>query len=154
MPPTPLTGIRPNPCATPLWGGPSGHLEDPTPNTGNEPKFCVDVSRKHTPINLPSRHSSFPENDATIAASVDFDLTQQSGATNSRHSLGSSSTKKLVADSDSVVSSLSGTRKLVADHETIVSVEESVSRRKRDRYFYVVQTLKETISPEGLGTES
>ena len=32
-PPTPLTGIRPNPCATPLWGGPSGHLADPTPNT-------------------------------------------------------------------------------------------------------------------------
>ena len=23
---TPLTGIRLNPCATPLWGGPSGHL--------------------------------------------------------------------------------------------------------------------------------
>ena len=32
-PPTPLTGIRPNPCATPHWGGPSGHLADPTPNT-------------------------------------------------------------------------------------------------------------------------
>ena len=31
--PTPLTGIRPNPGATPLWGGPSGHLADPTPNT-------------------------------------------------------------------------------------------------------------------------
>ena len=30
---TPLTGIRLNPCATPLWGGPSGHLADPTPNT-------------------------------------------------------------------------------------------------------------------------
>ena len=31
--PTPLTGIRLNPCATPLWGGPSGHLADATPNT-------------------------------------------------------------------------------------------------------------------------
>ena len=29
--PTPLTGIRPNPCATPLWGEPSGHLADPNP---------------------------------------------------------------------------------------------------------------------------
>ena len=28
--PTPLTGIR---CATPLWGGPSGHLARPIPNT-------------------------------------------------------------------------------------------------------------------------
>ena len=29
--PTPLTGIRLNPCATPLWRGPSGHLVDPIP---------------------------------------------------------------------------------------------------------------------------
>ena len=27
--PTSLTGIRLNPCATPLWGGPSGDLADP-----------------------------------------------------------------------------------------------------------------------------
>ena len=26
------TGIRINPCATPLWSGPSGHLSDPTSN--------------------------------------------------------------------------------------------------------------------------
>ena len=32
--PTPLTGVRLNPCASPLWGGPSGPLADPTPNTG------------------------------------------------------------------------------------------------------------------------
>ena len=30
---TTLTGIRLHPCATRLWGGPSGHLADPTPNT-------------------------------------------------------------------------------------------------------------------------
>ena len=30
--PTPLTGIRLNPCATSLCGGPSGHLADPIPN--------------------------------------------------------------------------------------------------------------------------
>ena len=29
---TPLIGIRLIPCATPLWGGPSGHLADPTLN--------------------------------------------------------------------------------------------------------------------------
>ena len=76
------TGIRLNPCATPLWGGPSGHLADPTPNTGYEPKFCMDVSSKRTPINLPSRKSSVNlENNATIAASEDFDhLPQHSGA--------------------------------------------------------------------------
>ena len=45
--------------------------------------------------------------------------------------LGSSSTRKLVEDYDSVASSISSTRKLVADHETVV--EESVSREKRDR---------------------
>ena len=31
--PTPLTGIRRNPCPTPFWAGMSGHLADPTPNT-------------------------------------------------------------------------------------------------------------------------
>ena len=31
--PTPLTGIRHDPRAAPLWGGPSVHLADPTPNT-------------------------------------------------------------------------------------------------------------------------
>ena len=31
--PATLTGIRPNPCATSSWGGPSGHLADPTPAT-------------------------------------------------------------------------------------------------------------------------
>ena len=46
--PTPQTGIRLNPCATPLWGGPSGHLAGPTLNTGYEPKFCTDVSRAST----------------------------------------------------------------------------------------------------------
>ena len=60
-PPTPLTGIRLNPCATPLWGGPSGHLADPIPDTGYEPKFCIDVSGEHTPINLPTRNMGFQQ---------------------------------------------------------------------------------------------
>ena len=80
---TPLSGIRLNPCATPLGGGPSGYLADPTTNTGYEPKFCIDVSSEHTPI----RQGSFNlENDATIAASEDFDVPQHSGASGSRHS--------------------------------------------------------------------
>ena len=55
------------PCATPLWGGPSGHLADPTRNTGYEPKFCIDVSSEHTPINLPTRNMSFKQEfDAAI----------------------------------------------------------------------------------------
>ena len=137
---TPLTGIRLNPCATPRWGGP--------------PKFCIGVSSEHTPVNLPSRKSSFNlENDVTIAASEDFDLPQHSGASGSRHSVagtvptllnsGSISTRKLVADYDSVASSSSSTSKLVADHETVASVEESVSRRKRDRDLNVVEMLKD-----------
>ena len=57
--------------------------------------------------------------------------------------LGSSSTRKLVADYDSVASSFSSTRKLVADHETVVSVDESRLSGKRDRDLNVVQTLKD-----------
>ena len=73
------TGIRLNPCATPLLGGPSGHPVDPTPNTAYDPKICIDVSSEHTPINVPSRKSIFNlENDATISASEDFDFPQHS----------------------------------------------------------------------------
>ena len=46
--PATLTGIRPNPCATPLWDGQSGPLADPTPLTGYKPNFCIDVSRVST----------------------------------------------------------------------------------------------------------
>ena len=117
--PTPLA------CATLLCGGPSGHLVDLTPNTGYEPKFCTDVSNEQTPINLPSRKSSFQlGNDATIAAWEDFDLPQHSGASSCPHSVASTVPTLL-----KLGSSGSSTKKLVADYETIVScVEESVSR--------------------------
>ena len=63
------------PCAAPLWGGQSSHLADPTPYTRYEPKFCIDVDSEHTPINLPTRNMSFPqEYDATITASEDLNL--------------------------------------------------------------------------------
>ena len=114
--PTPLTGIRLNPCATPLWGGPSGHLADPIPSTGYEPKFRFDS--EHTPINLPTRNMSFQqEYDATITASEDLNLPRHSGASSSsQHTaartvptllkLGSQGTslRKLSADYDSVAS--------------------------------------------------
>ena len=82
--PTPLTGIRLNPCATLLWGGLSGHLADPIPNTGYEPKFCIDVSSERTPVNLPTRNTDFQqEYDATIAASEDIGLPRHSGVSRS-----------------------------------------------------------------------
>ena len=76
--PAPLTGIRLNPCATPPWGGPSG------PNTGYEPKFCIDVSSEHTPINFPTKNMSFQqEYDVTITAFEDLDLPRHSRASSS-----------------------------------------------------------------------
>ena len=138
--PTPMTGIRLNPCATPFWGGPPGYEADPPPNTGYEPKFCIDVSSEHTPINLLTRKSSFQlESDATIPSSKNLNLPRHAGASSSSWQTAASTLLKLGS---------AGTRswKLAADvdHETIVpSVFESVSREKRDRDLNVEQTLKD-----------
>ena len=82
------TGIRPNPCATPLGDGLPGHLAGRIPNTGYEPKFCIDVDSERTPINLPSRNVHFSqEHDATINASEDLNLPRLAGASSSsKHS--------------------------------------------------------------------
>ena len=94
---SPLTGTRLNPCATPLWDGPSGHLADPTPNTGYEPKFCIDVSSEHTQINLQTRNICFhQEYDATIAASEDLKLPRHSGASSSSQHMASSNVPTLL----------------------------------------------------------
>ena len=37
----------------------AGHLADPIPDTGYEPKFCIDVSIEHTPINLSDQKHEF-----------------------------------------------------------------------------------------------
>ena len=156
---TPLTGIRLNPCATPLWRGPSGHLADPTPNTCYEPKFCNDVSSEHTPTNLPTRNMGFQQvYDATIAASEDPILPPQSAASSSsQHSaastvptslkLGSSGTshRKLSADYDSVANRTSIKETCAdMDRETVVSsLLGSVSKEERDRDQNVVQTLRD-----------
>ena len=133
------------------------HL-DPTPNTSYEPKFCIDVSSEHTPINLPTKDIGFQqEYDATIAASEDHHLPRHSRASSSsQHTaastvptllkLGSLGTglKKLSADYDSVASRTSIKETCVdMDNETVVSsIFESVVKRDRDQH--VVQTLKDS----------
>ena len=82
----PLPAIRSIPCATSLEGRQCGHLAEPLPNTGYEPKSCIDVSSGHTPINYPSRRTSFNiDNDltTTVAASENFDSFHQQAAASS-----------------------------------------------------------------------
>ena len=78
----PHTGIRVSPCVTLLGDELSGHLGDSMPITGHEPKFCIDVSSEHTPINLPNRNMSFQqEYDATITASfIYLDIQERQAA--------------------------------------------------------------------------
>ena len=65
------TGIRLNPCAGSLGDGLCGRLAGPIPNTVYERKFGIEVDSEHTPINLPSRNMSFPqEYDATAVCSI------------------------------------------------------------------------------------
>ena len=133
--PTPLTGIRLNPRATPLWGGPSGHLADPTPNTGYEPKICIDVANtrrstfrpetwvssnstmRQSPLSMTSTYLNIPEHHAaaqhTAASTVHTLLKLGSFGT---------SLKKLSANNDSVASR-TGTKETCADLalETVVS---------------------------------
>ena len=62
----------------------SGHLANPIPDTRSEPKFCVDISDEHTPINLPDSNRNFPhEYDATI-------VPRHSGASSSWHTAAAS----------------------------------------------------------------
>ena len=99
-------------CVTPLWCGPSGHLADPTPNTIYEPKYCIDVSSEHTPMNLPARKSSFQlESDATIAASEDLNLPRHSRASSSSRHTAASTVPTLLKQS----SVGTGSRNLAAD---------------------------------------
>ena len=145
--PTPLTGIRLNPCATPLRDGPSGHLADSTiPNTGYEPKFCIDVSSEQTPINLPNRNRSFQqEYDATITASEDLGLPQHSEASSSQHTAASTvptllklesfgiGLTKVLADCD-FVASRTRIKETCADtdRETVVSSLSGLCQRTRE----------------------
>ena len=60
---------------TPLWCGPSGHLAHPIPNTGCDPKFCINVSCEHTPINLPTSHHECPESSTSRRSPIVRTLT-------------------------------------------------------------------------------
>ena len=128
-------------------------------HTDYEPKFRIDVSSEHTPIDLPTRNMSFQqEYDATITASDDFYLPRHSGASSSSQhraastfptslklgSLGTTLTK-VSADHDSVASGTSIKETCAdMDRETVVScVFGSVSKGKRDRDPNVVQTLRD-----------
>ena len=121
------TGIRLNPCATSLRNGLSGRLPGPIPNTGYEPKFCIDVDSEHTPINLPSPNMEY---DATIAAFEDLDFLRQSVAPSSSQlsaSVGTCS-RKLVADYGAVVSRTCIKETCAdMDRETVVSKGEERS---------------------------
>ena len=112
--PTLPTGIRLNPCATQLWGGPSGHLADPTPNTGFEAKFCIDVRRACTrrSIVLPERAASSWRVTRQSPLRRTLKFLRDSGASSTVPTLlkpGSvgTSSRKLVADNDSVASQTS-----------------------------------------------
>ena len=154
-PSTPKTGIGRNPCATPPWGGVSGHLANQIPDAG--------VSNEHTPIKLPRRNRNLPhECDATVATTADLDLPRHSGASSSsKHTaaasrvstvskVGSSgnSLTQVLAAQDSVDSRTCNTEICAdTDRETVVStLVGSVSKVKRDRDQNVVQSLRDRQS--------
>ena len=169
--PTPLTGIWSNPCVTLFVDEPSGHLADSIPNTDYEPKFCIDVSSEHTPINLPNPNMSFQqEYDATITASEDLNLPRHSGASSSSQhttasavhtllklgSLGISFTK-LLADCDSVASRNSIKETCAdMDRETVVSslFWVRVKGEERSRPKRCANIERQAKSPQNPSAES
>ena len=132
------------------------------PNTGYEPKFCINVSSKHTPINFPTRNVGLQiEYDAAAAASEDLNLPQHFGASSSSQhttairvhpllkqgSLGTGLTE-VGAESDSLPCRTSIKETCVdIDRETVVSsLLGSLSKAKRDRDQNVVQILRDRQS--------
>ena len=65
------SSASPNPCATPQGGLLFGHLAEQSPLTGYEPKSLIEGSSEHTPINSPSRNSSFDIDFSDLATTVD-----------------------------------------------------------------------------------
>ena len=152
-----------NPRATPPWGGLYGHLANPNPDTGYEPKFCIDVSDEHTPVNFSYINRShinrnFPhEYDATTATTEDLESLRHSGASSSsKHtasavrvptvsklgSLGNSFWKQLATYE--LVDSRTMREFFFADMDTepVVSTLDLKSKGKRDRDQNVVQSLR------------
>ena len=138
----PLTGIRRPPLCHFAGREQSGHLAEPLPHTGYEPKSCIDVSSEHTPTNYTWRRNSFnSEKDltTTAAASGNSDGFHQQAAAigSSQHVPASEVNPWLSADM------LARTRKPVRGNVSNVSVEETLSKGKRDRDLESVQTLSE-----------
>ena len=125
-----MTELRRSPCATPLWGGPSGHLADPNPNTGYEPSTCIAVSSEHTPINHSSRRNSFntEHDDLTVAASENRDM-KEVGQWTSPPTFQEREASIIKCDS----ADLYGTRKLWCEVMSQFQVLKRLSRGKRDR---------------------
>ena len=156
--PTPLTGIRLNPCATPLSGGPSGHLADPTPNTGYEPKICIDVAStrrstfrpeiwvssnsttRQSPLSMTSIYLNITEHHAAASTQqqVQFPL-----CWNLVHSgLASWICRRILILLQVGLASRKHLRTWLAKQLFQVFFE-SVSKEKRDEDQNVVQTLKD-----------
>ena len=138
----PLTGIRRTSCATSLEREQSGHLADPLPHTGNEPKSCIDVRSEDTPINYSWRRDSFNiENDltTTVAASQNSDcFQQQATASGSSQHVPASEVNPWLGEDK-----WARTRKPVRGNVSSVSAEETLSKGTRDRDLGSGQTLSE-----------
>ena len=132
------TGIRLNPCATSLVDRLSNRLAGPIPNTSYEPKFCINVDSEHTPINLPSRNMSFPqEYDATIAASEGLNLPRHSGASSSSQHTAASRVPTLLK----LGSFRTGLRKVSADFDSVAgrtSIKETCADMDRETVLFQV----------------
>ena len=157
---TPLTRTRSPSCASARWSGMSVCIANPTPNTGYEPKFCVDASEEHTPMNLPDSKWHSPHDcNATIAVtSEEPDVPQHSGtSSSSKHTAAASRVPtvpgspgncfwKQLADNESV-DGRDSIRETGADldRETVVSfLFRSESKGKRDRDQNVVQRQRKS----------
>ena len=114
---TPLTGTRRSLRTSVV----SDYLVSPTPHTGfYEPKFCVDASDEHTPINLLHSNRNFPHDyDATIVATTeDLDVPRHSGALSSSQHTAAANRIPTVSKLGSLGNSLT---KMLADYDSVDS---------------------------------
>ena len=81
----PITGIRKSPCAPPHGGFQFGRLVKHNPLTCYEPKTCIEVSSKHTPINYASKKNSCNTdyNDLTTTVEAETPDTKEVGQSTS-----------------------------------------------------------------------
>ena len=101
----------------------------------HEPKFYIDVSSEHTPINLPTRNMGFQqEYRATIAASEDLNLRRHSGASRSSQPTAASRVPTLLK----LGSSGSSLTKVSVDYDSAASrtsIKETCVDMHREQLF-------------------